>query len=174
MKEFQTLVVMPAPPAVLFRNMRDHLGRFGTRLANIQSITELSRTIEGVNEVHIANEWRVSFDVPPALRGFLGDGHLGWIDRNRWIESRYTCEWAIEPLFLSGHIACVGSTLFEEALGGKGSRVTLRGTLEIKSSALGSTHNLPGPVTAIAESVVATVLPRNLRSVVEAAAAARP
>jgi hypothetical protein len=59
-------------------------------------------------------------------------------------------------------------------MGGKGTRVTFEGSLDLKPGVLGSLGKLEGLLPGFSSSVVSAIIPRNLRSVVEAAAAFGP
>jgi hypothetical protein len=101
-------------------------------------------------------------------------GEVGWIDRNRWNAGSGTCSWTIEPSFLGDYIACSGETTFTEAMGGRGTRVTFAGVLDLKPGLLGSLGSVEPMVSGFLESIVTTIIPRNLRAVVEAATAFEP
>ncbi len=83
-----------------------------------------------------------------------------------------TCDWSIEPTVLTGHITCEGATRYEPALGGRGTRVAFEGTFDLAPGALGGLAKpLERPLTSFVESVVSTLIPSNLRKIVEGAAA---
>jgi len=151
--------------------MRDHLMEFASQIGDIDQIRQLGRTEEQDGLVRIINEWRVRQQVPVMLRPMLKTDEFRWIDHNTWDPSSCTCSWSIEPAFLSEFIACSGETSFAPAMGGQGTRVSFTGMLDLKPGWL----NLPGGaepvVSGFVESIVTTVIPRNLRAVAEAAAA---
>jgi hypothetical protein len=60
--------------------------------------------------------------------------------------------------------------MFAEAMGGQGTRVTFEGEFDLKPGLLGSLGGVESLVSGFVESVVTTIIPRNLRAVVEAAA----
>ena len=107
------------------------------------------------------------------LRSILKASELSWIDRNTWDATSHACTWAIEPNFLTGHIACSGITSFAPAMGGQGARVTFEGQFDLKPGALGKLSSMKSLLSGFLESIVTTIIPRNLRAVVEAAAAFR-
>jgi hypothetical protein len=165
MKTFRSLVVLKRPRAELWTIMRDHLCDFAGHIADIDSIREIERTADADGAVCIVNEWRVRQQVPAVLRPIVKTTELGWIDRNSWDAASWTCSWAIEPNVLTEHIACSGTTNFVEAMAGQGTRVVFEGAFDLKMGLLG------GAVSGFLESIITTVIPRNLRSVVETAAA---
>jgi hypothetical protein len=152
--------------------MRDHLVDISPRIADIDEIRQIERRMEDDGTVHIVNQWRVRHQVPPMIRSILKTGELGWIDRNAWDPRTLICAWTIEPNFLAEHIACSGQTIFAPAMAGQGARVTFEGSLDLKPGLLGgSLGGIEKLVSGFVESIVTTVIPRNLRGVVEAAAA---
>lgn len=174
MKTFRSLVVLKRPQPELWTAMRDHLVDFAGQIADIKDIRQIERTTAADGVVHIVNEWRVRQKVPAVLRSILKTGELSWIDRNTWDAKDAICTWAIEPSFLTESIACSGTTSFSPAIGGQGTRVTFAGEFELKPGLLGSLGSIESLLSGFLESIVTTVIPRNLRAVVEAAAAFRP
>jgi hypothetical protein len=175
LKTFRSLVVLERPHAAIWTIMRDHLVDLSPKIADIEEIRQLDRSVDANGAVHIVNHWRVRHQVPPVIRSILKTGDLSWIDRNTWDATTFTCSWTIEPDFLTEYIACAGHTVFASAMAGQGARVTFAGGLDLKPGLLG------GPLAGIEklasgflESIVTTVIPRNLRGVVEAAAAFEP
>ena len=140
-------------------------------LDDVESIVLIEREAAGPGKVRLVNEWRSSQRIPPVLRDRLGAADLGWLDRNLWDEVDHNCTWGIEPSVLTQHVHCAGTTRYEPAMGGRGTRVTFTGTFDLEPRAVaafaGSLHK---PVTAFVESIATTVIPRNVRKVMEAAA----
>jgi hypothetical protein len=173
-KTFRSLVVLKRPQDELWRVMRDHLVDFAANLSDIETVTQLDRTEDTPGVVRIVNEWRIRQQIPAALRNSLKISELSWVDRNTWDSEARVCAWTIEPQFLTGYIACSGQTTFADAMGGKGTRVTFEGSLDLRPGVLGALGKLEGLLSGFLESVISTIIPRNLRSVVEAAAAFQP
>jgi hypothetical protein len=172
LKTFRSLVVLKRPHAALWTIMRDHLVDISPHIADIEEIRQLDRSIDADGSVNIVNHWRVRHQVPPVIRSILKTGELSWIDRNTWNSSTFTCSWTIEPDFLTEYIACAGHTIFASAMAGQGARVAFEGDLDLKPGLLGnSLGGIEKLMSGFLESIVTTVIPRNLRSVVEAAAA---
>ncbi|HEY2152544.1 MAG TPA: hypothetical protein VGH34_17170 [Vicinamibacterales bacterium] len=172
MKTFRSLVVIKRPREALWTIMRDHLIDISPHLADIQEVRQLDRSVDADGIVHAVNHWRVRHHVPPVIRSILKSEELSWIDRNSWDAGTFTCAWTIEPDFLTEYIACAGHTVFASAMAGQGARVTFEGGLDLKPGLLGgSLGGVEKMVSGFLESIVTTVIPRNLRGVVEAAAA---
>ena len=171
MKTFRSLVVLKRPQQELWLAMRDHLVDFAGNIADIKEVRQLERIAESECVVRLVNEWRVQQQIPAVVRSILKADELSWIDRNTWDTGRYVCDWSIEPRFLTEHIACSGTTSFAPAMGGQGTRVTFEGEFDLKPGILGSFSSVESLLSSFLESIVTTIIPRNLRAVVEAAAA---
>lgn len=171
MKTFRNLAVLKRPQQELWTAMRDHLADFAGQIADIDEIRQIDRSTNADGTVHIVNEWRVRQSVPATVRSALKTEELIWIDRNNWDAATYTCAWAIEPNFLTEHITCFGTTSFASAMAGQGTRVTFEGQFDLKPEALGSLGGMDTMLFGSIESIVATIIPRNLRAVADAAAA---
>jgi hypothetical protein len=171
MKTFRSLVVLKRPQPELWLAMRDYMVDFAGDIGDIESIRELERTTDANNVVHIVNRWRVRQQIPTMLRSVLKASELSWIDRNTWDATSDVCTWAIEPNFLTEYIACSGTTAFASAMGGQGTRVTFEGEFDLKPGVLGKLSSLESLLSGFLETIVTTIIPRNLRAVAEAAAA---
>jgi hypothetical protein len=172
LKPFRSLVVLRRPHEELWSIMRDHLVDIAPQIADIKEVRPLERHEDADGVVRIVNQWYVRQQVPAAIRSILKSGDLGWIDRNTWDAKSFTCSWTIEPTFLTEYIACSGQTTFASAMAGQGARVTFEGGLDVKPGLLGDSFgSIANLVSGFLESIVTTVIPRNLRGVVEAAAA---
>ena len=174
MKSFRRLIVLKRPRDELWTNMRDHLVAFAGNLADIEQVRQLERTAGADGKVHIVNEWHARQQIPAPIRSMLKIEAVSWIDRNCWDDTTGTCSWSIEPSFLAGSIACSGVTSFTEAMAGRGTRVTFAGEIDLKPGLLGALGSMESMVTGFVEAIVTTIIPRNLRAVVEAAAAFEP
>lgn len=171
MKTFRSLVVLKRPQPELWTAMRDHLVDFAAHIADIEEIRQIERTTDTDGQVHIVNEWHVRQQVPAVLRPILKTTELSWIDRNTWDARDAVCTWVIEPRFLTEHIACSGTTSFASAIGGQGTRVRFAGEFDLKAGLMGSLGSIESLLSGFLESIVTIIIPRNLRAVVEAAAA---
>jgi hypothetical protein len=150
--------------------MRDHLPEFAGKIADVDRVREIERRVEPDGAVSIVNEWWARQRLPTALSAMLKIDRFGWIDRNRWDGASGICRWTIEPCAFSEHIACRGETGFAPAMGARGARVTFVGELDIKPSLLGALSPAAPMLSGFVESIVTTIIPRNLRAVAEAAA----
>ena len=171
MTPFQSLVVLKRPRHELWTIMRDRLADLARCIEEVEQIEQMERTDVANGVVHVVNKWRVRQQVTASIQSFLPIDELSWVDRNRWDISDWVCSWTIEPTFLREHITCSGQTSFASAMGGQGTRVTFAGELDMKPGWISALGNVEPIVAGLAESVVTTIIPRNLRAVAEAAAA---
>ncbi|MBB4860622.1 hypothetical protein HNO88_003966 [Novosphingobium chloroacetimidivorans] len=170
MKPFAALVVLRIAPDLLCTRMRERLSEIGEGLDDIERIEELERHTQS-DGIHLVNRWYARQRVPAMLRDRLGADEISWIDRAVWSHDGTGCDWSIEPSFGSGGIRCAGSTRFEEAMGGRGARVSFAGQLDIEPSFMVAIAGpFQGPVRMLAETIATTLIPKNLRTAAEVAA----
>ena len=169
MKDFRCLVGLRHPPDRVALGVRDWMGEIGPTLENVQQVATVVRVERPAGGTGLVNEWRVNPVLPAALNGVVTRDMLGWLDHAEWAPDLSACAWRIEPFFMSEAIDCRGSTRFEPAMGGRGSRVTFEGRLDIDPAALAT---LPviwrGPASIAVEMLISTLIPKNFRTAVEA------
>ena len=170
MKTFKNIVVLKQPFQPVWQTMRDRLSELPPLVDDIESIRVIERQSDN-GKVRLLNEWRSTQSVPVFLRNSLGAAAIEWLDHNVWDDATSQCKWRIEPNVLRGHITCEGTTSFESAMAGRGTRVTIEGTFNLAPAAV---RGLAGPfeqaVTSFVESIVSTMIPKNFRKILEAAA----
>jgi hypothetical protein len=170
-KAFSSVAVVKQPLDLVWATVRDRLPELGAALDDIESIVVVERESLGPGSIRLVNRWRSSQRIPAGFRDRLGTSDLSWLDRNVWDDASHCCTWSIEPAVLTEHIRCAGSTRYEPAMGGRGTRVTFAGTFEIAPGGLATVAgSLQKPVSAFVESIATTLIPRNVRKVIEAAA----
>jgi hypothetical protein len=171
MKNFKSMVVAAAPLDRLWITVRDNLPDLITTMDDIEKVVVVERTQTTPDCIRLTNEWYAKMRVPEILRASVQGDVIGWTDRNEWNESDRTCRWSIEPWIMPGAIQCSGITRYEPAIGGLGTRVTFEGDFQLDKGALsGIAATLAMPLLPLIESIVTTLIPKNLRKVVEAAA----
>lgn len=171
MKTFRDIVVVKQPVGGMWTTVRDRLPELAARLDDIETITVIEREQISPGKLRLLNEWRSTQRIPGLLQGALGTAEVSWLDRNEWDDAGHRCTWSIEPSILRGHIVCRGETSFAPAMGGRGARITFSGEFDIAPDALRRLAGpLASPLSTFAESIVSTIVPRNLRKVMDAAA----
>lgn len=171
MKPFRCLVGVRHPPSALAGAVRNLICEIGPSLENVEQIATVSRTERPDGGATLVNEWRVNPALPPALAGVVTRDMLGWLDHADWSPNLTECDWRVEPFFMSEAIRCRGSTRFEPAMGGRGTRAIFEGLLDIDPSALASLQPAwRAPASLAVEFMIGTLIPRNFRKTVEAVA----
>jgi len=171
MKSFKSIVVSRLPVDRLWRTVRDNLPDLASMLDDVEQIRVVERQALASGRVRVVNEWRAKPRLPIPIESVVGADAFVWLDHAEWIEADRRCEWRIEPQFLADRIHCHGVTTYESAMGGAGSKATFEGELDLRPGALSGAGGLiERGVTPIVESIVTTVIPKNFRKIVEAAA----
>jgi hypothetical protein len=169
MKKFKSVIIVKQPKALVWKAMRDRLPETVPFLDNVAAITQTHREEPTDGFVRLINLWKADVKIPGAIQSIVDPSNLSWLDRAEWFEASNKCQWRIEPQFFTDHIRCAGNTYFEPALGGRGTRITFEGELEI---AVGNIGGLPafmqGPVSKAMEALVISLVPQNFRKITDA------
>ncbi|UVO49705.1 hypothetical protein M0208_03955 [Sphingomonas sp. SUN019] len=171
MKAFHCLVGLRQPLTRVAPAIRDRLPEIAPALDDVEIIRAVARVEQPCGGVKLVNEWRVNPKLPAALNGHITPDMLGWLDHADWSADLTHCRWRIEPYFMAEAISCEGETRFEPAMGGRGTRATFEGRLDIDASAL---MRVPAawrrPAAAAIELLIGTLIPKNFRNTADAAA----
>ena len=172
MKAFQCLVGVRRPPVQLAGGVRDWMSRVGPSLENVQQVVTVTRLDRPDGSTALVNEWRVNPPIPAALSTVVTNDMLGWFDHSEWASDLSACAWRIEPFFMAEAIRCQGTTRFEPAMGGRGTRATFEGQLDIDPSALARLQPAwRAPASIAVELLIGSLIPQNFRRTVEAVTA---
>lgn len=171
MKPFKSVIIVKHPIDRLWVTVRDRLPDIAAMLDDIESVTVVEREDACDGVVRLVNCWRTRTKIPEVLAKVIKPDSLGWLDHAEWNEQDRCCRWTIEPSFLAGSIRCAGASTYAPAMGGRGARVTFEGNLDIDTAGQTALAGaLTRPLSAAAESVVGTLIPKNFRKTLEAAA----
>ena len=165
MKPFATTAVLRHPLDLVWTTMRDGLAAIAPSVADIRSFSTLSREELG-DVLRLVNLWEAAPQLPAGVMAVVPESLLRWKDHADWVESARECRWRIETGFAADRIHCGGTTAYEEAIGGRGTRITFRGQLDIQAGGVVS-----GALVPIAESVVTSIIPRNFNNLANAVGA---
>lgn len=170
MTPFHSFTMVKQPVDQIWLVMRDQLPRVAGYLDDLESIDLLERSGHADGRMLLVNRWQARQRIPALLRGALGTDVISWIDRAHWDDQRLTCEWTITPSVLPDYIACHGTTRYEPAMAGRGTRVSFDGSFDLKGGFL---QRLPAAlepsVRALTENIVSQLIPRNLSKAINAA-----
>ena len=171
MRDFRCLVALRHPPQQVAVGVRDLMTRLAPSLEHVESIATITRVERPDGSTALVNAWRVNPKLPPALNGVVTEDMLGWLDHADWSSDLSACNWRIEPYFMGEAIDCRGTTRFEPAMGGRGTRATFEGRLDIDPSALSKLQPAwRAPASAAVELLIGTIIPKNFRKTAEAVA----
>ncbi|MFB9241777.1 hypothetical protein IV454_19060 [Massilia antarctica] len=170
MTPFHSFTMVKHPVDQIWLVMRDHLAELAVQLDDLDSIVQLERSTGSDGRLLLVNRWQARQTIPAMLRGALGGEVISWVDRAQWDDTAHVCEWAITPSVLSDHIDCRGSTRYEPAMAGRGTRVSFDGSFTLKPGFL---NRLPAAfepaILSLVENIVSTLIPRNLSKAINAA-----
>ncbi|MDF2900765.1 MAG: hypothetical protein K0Q62_824 [Phenylobacterium sp.] len=172
MKDFRCLVGLKHPPGRVAAGVRDLMDKVAPALDQVEKITTVTRVERPGGGCALVNEWRVTPVLPPTLSGLVTPDMLGWLDHAEWSCDLALCTWRIVPYFMAKAIDCHGTTRFEPAMGGRGTRAVFEGRLDIDPSAM---SNIPmvwrAPASLGVEMLIGTIIPQNFRKTANAVAA---
>lgn len=134
MADFTVETRISHPVAEVFAANRDELPRLATYIPNVRSVEVTERVEEGPL-VRLVNQWRASADVPKALKGFITEEKLGWIDRATWDADRRQCSWSLEITAFKDAVTCRGETRFTDE--GQHTRMIIAGNLQVDATRAG-------------------------------------
>jgi len=167
----KVIALIKHPPSLAWETMRDRLPEIAPLLGDIESVTPESRQREPDGAWNLVNIWKARPHLPAIIASHIRPDMLAWTERSSWPTDSFECSWKIEPHFFVERIHCSGVTRYEPAMGGRGTRITFDGAIEIE------TLNFPGVPTAIArmvttgiEAFVSALIPKNFRKLAEAMA----
>jgi len=171
MKDFRCLVGLKHPPHRVAAGVRDLIDKVAPALDQVEKIATVTRVERPDGSCALVNEWRVSPALPPTLNGLVTRDMLGWLDHAEWSPDLYLCTWRIEPYFMAQAIDCHGTTRFEPAMAGRGTRAVFEGTLDIDPSAMSSIPTAwRAPASLGVEMLIGNIIPQNFRKTVNAVA----
>jgi hypothetical protein len=165
----KSISMLKHPRERVWPAIRDRLPEIVPLIDDIESVTVESREEKRNGTVLLVNTWKGKPKLPAIVAGRIRPEMFAWTDRAEYRVETFECLWRLEPHFFADRIKCSGVTRYEPAMGGRGTRITFEGDLEL------STRNLPGVPTvfegALASAIelfVAALVPKNFRKLTEA------
>lgn len=163
MRPFSATAVVRGPADSVARVVRDRLGDLVAYLDDISAVEVLERATLADGGVRLVNQWRASDRAAPAIVQRVGE--LAWTDEALWQADGLGCEFTIRSP-AAPSLSCGGRVSYAPAMGGRGARVTVEGAFGLVLGDAAFERLMAGAV----ETVAGTLIPRNLRRTVEAAA----
>jgi hypothetical protein len=172
MKTFKSIAMVKYPPALVWATIRDQLPELVPLLDDIEQITVVERADTPDGATRLVNLWKANLSIPPVLTTVIDPDTLAWTDRAEWRPRSFECHWRIEPQFLPEGTQYSGVTRYDSALGGRGTRITFEGQLDVPAGALAvSSPFVESALARGAESVAATLIPKNFQKLAQAVSA---
>lgn len=164
---FKTVNLVKRGMEQVWVTMRDDLPKLAGIMEDVESITEDQRS-ESPPIVDVVNIWKSAMRPPQSLRMLMGSEALVWTDRGEWNNETHVCRWTIELHNFHDSVECRGTTVFEPALGGKGTKITFSGDLEWNSQKSAGIAGILGEVVlAIAEDIIHRAIQNSFRNIAE-------
>jgi hypothetical protein len=167
--ETKTISMIRHPLDEVWTAMRDHLPEIAAGVDDVESVRLESRAETADGSTIVTNIWQARPKLPALLAARLKPEMLRWTDRAEWSPSDRTCTWKIDPHYFAGRIACQGSTRYEPAMGGRGTRLTFTSAFCVGQN--GKPGVLEDVILRGAESLLQGLIPRNFQKIVTALAA---
>ncbi len=172
MKTFKCVVVVKYPRDLVWSTIQDRLSEVVPFMDDIEKVTVVERHQQPDGIVRLVNVWRASPSIPPLLSTVITPEMLAWTDRAEWRPQTYQCHWRIEPHFYPERTQCSGTTRYESAIGGRGTRLTFEGQLDVDITNLARVPFMLGETLSRGvESFVTTLVPKNFRKLTNALSA---
>jgi hypothetical protein len=169
--KMKTIAMVKYPRELVWRTVRDRMPEIVRLLDDIESVTSTSRELAREGTLQIVNIWRARPELPAVVRSRLDAKMLAWTDRSSWSAKKFECKWRIEPHFFADRVKSEGITRYEPAMGGRGTRVTFEGVLELSALDLpGVPVVFEGAVLAGVETFLGVLIPKNFRKLIDATA----
>ncbi|HEX9372345.1 MAG TPA: hypothetical protein VF897_15125 [Roseiflexaceae bacterium] len=169
MKPFKSVAVVKYPLELVWPTIRDRLPELVPFLDDIESITVLERAEDADGVVRLVNLWKANPRLPAPLASAIPPAALTWIDRAEWRPRSHECHWRIELQCLPERAQYAGLTSYVAAIGGRGTRITFEGQLDVPERGLAASSPLiEGALAKGVESVVTTMIPQNFLKLTQA------
>ncbi|MEW6439798.1 MAG: DUF2505 family protein [bacterium] len=161
--KFESSQVIDFPVERVFTVVRDHLAELVPFMPNVDKIEIRSREPIDGGRIRIVNRWYGRAEVPAIAARFIPPEMVGWVDTAVWDESRYSCQWQIEPLFMRESVSCTGVNDYRREEAGRKTRLQITGDLSVRSKGLpGVPRLLERKVAEQIEKFVVRLLAPNL------------
>lgn len=166
MASFESSVLLRHKKSKVFDFMKNRIGEVVVHLPDIAAIECQAREPLDDGGQRLTNLWIASAAVPAALTRVIRPEMLRWTDTALWDAAGARCSWSIEPHLWKDAIQCRGSTRFDEAMNGRGTRVRVQGELKFSSAHLPLL--LRGPAMRLLESFICVLVPGNFAKMLKA------
>ena len=168
MKDFKSIVVVTHPLDTVWETMRDKLPELTLLLDDIENVTVVERSEAADGTINFVNHWKAKPQIPSMLNSAINPAMFAWTDRAQWRPQAHECLWHIEPHFLKESTRCTGTTRYEAAMGGRGTKINFAGEFDISAPKIAGVPSfLEGTIAKAIEAFVTTLIPRNFRKLAQ-------
>lgn len=162
--ETKTLSMVQHPRELVWGTMRDRLPEIIAGVEDVESVALVSRKETG-GAMLTEYLWQARPKLPALVAASVRPEMLCWTDRARWSPNDFVCTWEIEPHAFRENIQCRGTTRYEQAMGGRGTRITFTSDFQLGRARDGRLGN---PILTMAEPILRGLIPKNFQKVVAA------
>jgi len=154
----------------VWKTMRDDLTELVGMIDEIESVTGKERN-ETKQIYRVVNIWQASVKLPQTIMSVIGSDLFSWTDRAEWNNDTHICTWTIELHQFRESVKCNGTTTFEPAMGGNGTRVTFSGNIDWDNRKTGGMTGMLGEAfLVIGGDFIQNAVQKNFRKLAEATA----
>jgi hypothetical protein len=121
------LLVLMQPRAALMESICERTCELAGELHYVDSARVVSRQIMADGSLVCVQRWRARADVPELLRPHLDVGLLDWTLTLEREPGAHECRWRAESAAIQLSGRCLGTIEFAPAIGGRGTRMRVRG-----------------------------------------------
>ena len=160
--DFKSTAVIKHHIDLVWVTMRDKTPELVDLLDDVESVTVRERVEHDSGDVKVINIWQAAPKLPSFLHRYITPEMLAWTDYAEWTWQSQACNWTIEPHAFANRIECSGKTTFESAIGGRGTRVTFDGKIELAPDDMTKVTGAIGTMgTNAVEAFIKKLLPNN-------------
>ncbi len=168
--EFKTISIIKHPPQLVWDTMHQHFPEIGDLVDDIASITIESEQELAGGQLKKVNIWTAAPEIPAFISSFLKPTMFVWTDIAICDPKKMICNWSIESHYFQEKMNCVGSTQFQQAMGGRGCKLQFQGQINWA----GNTALIPGVmdqmVSKSIENLISKMIPNNFQKITAAVA----
>jgi hypothetical protein len=159
---FKRTSIIKYPIELVWATMRDKMPEVVNLLPEIASVDISAYATTESGDVLVTKVWSAAPKLPDFVAKHIQSDMLSWTEYGEWVADSKVCAWSIESHGLKDAIDCKGETGFEPALGGKGTRITFSGNVEIDAQKLSERLRIANAIsTQVLELVAHSVIPHN-------------
>jgi hypothetical protein len=149
----------------VFTCYRDDLPGLARYMSNVKDI-EVKERKENGGVVTLLNHWRARAEIPAAVKAFVTEDKLGWLDHATWDAAKKQCDWWLEIPAFKDAVTCKGTT--RVVADGATSRMLISGELTVDAAKVGVPRLMAGTVGKAVEAFAVALIKPNQEKMGEA------